>query len=399
MKLADHPPHALRFLLYSHDSFGLGHLRRSLNLARRLTASFPGASAVVATGSPCATHFVLPPRVEVVKLPSVGKAEGGAYAPRFLPGSMERVSSVRRALLTSLWESWQPHCLIVDHQVTGLCDEILGLLQRAAADGVRTILGVRDVIDAPDRVAQEWGRESIRWALSEAYDRVCVYGSPEVFDVREAYPFPPELGRRLEYVGYVVRQEARPCPEPIPDLEPEVLLTTGGGEDGECRILAYLEALRLSPADWRSTIVLGPMLAPEAERRVRIAAHGLRGIEVHRFCEDLPRRMSRADAVVAMAGYNTVAELLSSGRPTVLMPRRQPRLEQQVRADALERLGLVTQADERRPAEVRAAIERALSRGVRPDPISRPRLDGLDGMVEVASELLEREPQLAGAIR
>jgi predicted glycosyltransferase len=384
----DPAPRPRRFLLYSHDSFGLGHLRRSLNLARCLTSAFADSGAVVVTGSPCATQFALPPRVEVVKLPSVGKDRSGDYVARALPESVDHVLRIRRALLESLWSSYRPDLFVVDHQVTGLRGEVLGLLQRARGDGVRTLFGVRDVIDSPERVAREWSHDSIRWALAEGYDRVCVYGSPEVYDVRAAYPFPPELGARLEFVGYVVRPEARRAPEPIPDLEREVLVTTGGGEDGEQRILGYLAALRCESANWRSTVVLGPLLAPDAERRVRLAARDLPRIEIHQFCEDLPRRMARADAVVAMAGYNTVAELLSLGRPSVLLPRRQPRLEQTVRAAALTRLGLAAQADERDPAGLRQALETALAGRGNRSPQPRPNLDGLAGVVQVASELL-----------
>ena len=39
-----------RFLLYSHDSFGLGHLRRSLTLSEGLLESFPQAELLVVTG-------------------------------------------------------------------------------------------------------------------------------------------------------------------------------------------------------------------------------------------------------------------------------------------------------------------------------------------------------------
>ena len=43
-----------RVILYSHDTFGLGHLRRSRALATALTASNPNASAIILTGSPVA---------------------------------------------------------------------------------------------------------------------------------------------------------------------------------------------------------------------------------------------------------------------------------------------------------------------------------------------------------
>ena len=395
MLLPAQEPH--RILFYSHDSWGLGHLRRSLTIASRLIRTLPGSSAVVATGSSCATHFDVPPGVDLVKLPSIGKDARGRYTPRSLHAPLQRVVQLRRTLLDGIWRSYKPSLLIVDHQVTGLFDEMLGCLRSARRNGTRTVLGVRDVIDAPDRVAHEWGRESVRWALREGYDRVCVYGDPEVFDSRSAYPFPPELGERLEFVGYVVRPEASTGPPAMPELEPEVIVTTGGGEDGERRIEAYLDAVALAPAAWQSTIVLGPMLSVDAERRLRLRARGLQGVEWHRFVPDLPQRMARADAVVAMAGYNTVAELLAARRRSVLMPRTYPRREQSLRAHALERLGYADLDDGSDPRALRARVERTLALRSR-DDLARVRLDGVDRMVEVARDLLEGEPSTSARL-
>jgi predicted glycosyltransferase len=389
---------ATRILLYSHDSWGLGHLRRSLNLARRLVESIPGANALIATGSPCATSFALPPGVDLIKLPTVGKGEDGHYVPRQLSGPIEGLRDLRKHLLEALWDHYRPELLVVDHQVIGLLGEAVGLLERARRDGARAILGVRDVIDSPERVAAEWGHPQVRWALREGYDRVCVYGSPQVFDARANYPFPPELGERLEYVGYVVRPEAHAGPAALPELEPEVLVTTGGGEDGELRIAAYLEALAERPAPWTSTLVLGPMLSLDAERRLRLKAQGLPRLEWHRFLPDLPQRMARADGVVAMAGYNTVAELLAGNARALLMPRRFPRREQELRAAAFERLGLFQVADESSPRLLRRGLDQLVA-GQRTRPSARIPLDGVDGLTRVARELLGLPAEVPAALR
>jgi predicted glycosyltransferase len=55
----------------------------------------------------------------------------------------------------------------------------------------------------------------------------------------------------------------------------------------------------------------------------------------------MPALLASADAVVAMAGYNTVCEVLAAGTPTVLVPRVAPRTEQSIRARRLAELGLV----------------------------------------------------------
>jgi predicted glycosyltransferase len=99
--------------------------------------------------------------------------------------------------------------------------------------------------------------------------------------------------------------------------------------------------LRMPPGAARWLVVTGPFLP--AARRAALAAEAARmpGITLVEFVDDLPEAIAESAAVVSMAGYNSVCEILSAGRPAVLVPRVQPRLEQLVRARALERRGLV----------------------------------------------------------
>ncbi|NBJ11439.1 hypothetical protein GR304_10990, partial [Microvirga sp. SYSU G3D207] len=46
------PARGARVLIYSHDTFGLGHLRRSRAIANAIVEQLPGASVVILSGSP-----------------------------------------------------------------------------------------------------------------------------------------------------------------------------------------------------------------------------------------------------------------------------------------------------------------------------------------------------------
>src|SRR5262249_38388611 len=48
---------AMRILFYSPDSYGLGHVSRTLAIASRLIRDFPAATALVLTGAPRAHYF------------------------------------------------------------------------------------------------------------------------------------------------------------------------------------------------------------------------------------------------------------------------------------------------------------------------------------------------------
>lgn len=372
------PEVARRYLLYSHDSYGLGHLRRNLTLAAELARPGSGSSVVIATGSPAATFFELPPGVEVVKLPAVTKDEDGRYEPRSLPGPLADTLRLRRHLLEATFAAYRPHALLVDHQVLGLHGEVLPLLRRARAEGVYTALGLRDVIDSPEVVAREWGTKDARWALSEGYDRVFVYGDPSVLDPRLDVPVPPELGASLEFVGYVVRPFPRHSRRPVPPLEPQVLVTVGGGEDGVERLDCVLTAVEGGLDGSRVVVVGGPLLDSREARRLKRRARELPHVELHRFHADLPRLLADSDLVVCMAGYNTCAEVLRSGRRAIFLPRTFPRREQAIRAERLTRLGLGTTLEQPTPGTLREAIRSELDgrSALEHSAPCRPPLDG-----------------------
>jgi predicted glycosyltransferase len=377
-----------RIMMYSHDSYGLGHFRRTMTIAQGLVSNMPGASVLIVTGSPCATHFELPERVEVLKLPSVTKNDDGEYVSRSLPCGLDEILKLRSSLLLETFRVFQPRLLLVDHQVIGLKGELLPVLAEAERFNTKTILGLRDIIDEPAVVSREWGLPEVRRALVDSFDRVCVYGCPNVFDPRVEYPIPPELGQRIEFVGYVVREA--PCARlrPLPPDRPQVLVTVGGGQDAASRLETYLDSLALKPTDWDTTLVLGPLLDVADAQRVRRRARLMGGVTVHGFLQDLPRTLADSDAVVSMAGYNTTAEILQSGVPAVLLPRTEPRREQEIRASRLARLGMVDVLNSPTPETLRGALEKALTRrpGLAPSVL---RLDGARRMSEVILDILK----------
>ncbi|MCA9001452.1 MAG: hypothetical protein KDB61_05985, partial [Planctomycetes bacterium] len=294
--------HTTRLLFYSHDSYGLGHLRRTLTIAKECMQQFEGATALVLTGSPVATSFDLPPGLDLVKLPSVSKDAAGQYVASGLELPFASVLAIRSEIILAALRSYRPQLMLVDHKPIGLCGELLPALEEASRLNVKTVLGLRDIIDEPESVAKDWANPEIKRALVEFYDRICVYGDPSVFDTRAEYPIPSGIDQRLQFVGYVAGARQTLGFRALPDNQPHVLVTVGGGQDGADRIGAYLDGLEADPGDWKSTIVMGPLIDKAKGKSVRMRADRLGNVRVHRFCNDLQRRMEEADVLVSMAG-------------------------------------------------------------------------------------------------
>ena len=68
-----------RILMYSHDTFGLGHLRRCRTIAHSLVEDFRGLNVLIISGATIAGAFDYRARVDFVKIPSVIKLRNGEY--------------------------------------------------------------------------------------------------------------------------------------------------------------------------------------------------------------------------------------------------------------------------------------------------------------------------------
>ncbi len=385
-------PSGRRAMLYSHDTFGLGHIRRARVIAQALTSAHADLSALIVTGSPVAGRFDFADRVDHVRLPGVVKLADGSYASHNLGIDVEDTTRLRGALLDAAAEAFDPDIIIVDKEPWGFRGELAGVLEGARRRGARMVLGVRDVLDAPRPLAEEWARKNAVEAVERFYDEIWIYGSPEVCRPLEGLGLSDRSMARALYTGYLRREE----PEggdylPDPPFRDFILVTTGGGGDGAALVDWTLSAYERDPGiPWPAVIVYGPFLNSEqrGDFERRAAALGEDRIATLGFDSRLERLLREARGVVAMGGYNTFCEVLSLDKPAVIAPRSRPRLEQYIRAAAAERLGLLRMLHPERDGagpEVMAAAIRGLAD--QPPP-SAGRIAGLlDGLDVIASRV------------
>jgi predicted glycosyltransferase len=337
-----------RLLIYSQDGLGLGHLRRTTLLASAFLEARPGASVLTVSDSPMGQFFSTSNGHDYLKLPSIRKAGPGDWRPVSMTLPFAEVRALRRRLILAAAEDFRPDVLLVDHMPHGAMGELLPALE-ALPRRVRTVLGLRDIVDAPRTVRQRWQVEGALEALVRHYDDVLVYGSREVFDVVAQYEWPADIARRVHYCGYVCspppstsaaslrRRLLRDAPGS--DL---VVAMAGGGADGYALFETLLRAVPAMVAERPCKVVLvtGPFL-PEAQRRaLRRLARG-HPVRLISSVGDSLSYIGSADLVVAMAGYNTTAEILGLARRAVLVPRAGPSAEQRMRASRFAERGWV----------------------------------------------------------
>lgn len=386
-----------RVLIYSHDTFGLGHLQRCLKISRALMERFPRLATIIATGSPVVHRYHLPPGVDYVKLPAVRKIGPGEYEARMLATSYERIISVRTSILTGLVETFQPHVLLVDHSPSGMNGEMLPALQWLDKNlkSCVKIVGLRDIVDDPDAVHASWTKGGIYDLLQNLYEHVLIYGSQGVYDTASEYRFPETIRQKTIYCNYI--PEATGAEEPelrqvTASARKQVVVTIGGGDGaGETVIGTFLEMLRKyrSTVNFDTVILPGPFLPEELNVRFRETAKDLPVI-FNNFVESTTPYFRSSDLVVATAGYNSISQILEAGRRALIIPRILHRHEQLIRAERLAKMGVV---DLIRPEEVTvdllyAEVTRLLQSAYEPLTEARKKkLIQLDGSERVVNFL------------
>ncbi len=345
---------AIRLLFYSHDSFGLGHFRRTLTIASYLRRRLPDTSVLIITGLETAYAFDAPPGIDFVKLPAVKKIGPGAYASRHLRVSFSRVRRLRESLIKTIARSFKPHMLVVDNVPRGVEGELVTTLKsvRKHQPDTKIVLTLRDVLDEPQQIVPLWREWGVYELLEHIYDEIWVVGWKELFDPMRLYEFPAAVSRKTKMCGYIVRRASAEGAAAIREElhlgdSPLALVSAGGGEDAYPLLHAYADAVdRLSGTGLRSAVFLGPDLPPtERNALKRRLLPRSREVLLFDFRPDLVDFLPLASVTVSMGGYNTVAEVLAHKKRAVLVPRTYPRAEQWLRARALTDRGLVRAID------------------------------------------------------
>jgi predicted glycosyltransferase len=377
-----------RILIYSHDTFGLGHLRRCRAIAHSLVESFKQLSVLILSGSPIIGSFDFRTRVDFVRVPGVIKLRNGEYTSLNLHLDVRETMAMRASIIQHTAEAFEPDMLIVDKEPVGLRGELLPTLKMLKRRGTRLVLGLRDVMDEPRLLEPEWQRKKVLPALREFYDDIWVYGLPQICDPLEGIALPPAVREKMVYTGYLHREvPTHGAPPRLPEIvqKPFILVTTGGGGDGEGLIDWVLRAYEHDPLlPYPALLVLGPFMQAERQAEFMDRAAKLKRVDCITFHGQLEHLVARAAGVVAMGGYNTFCEVLSLDKRALIVPRTEPRLEQFIRASRAAEMGLVSMLsdDGNHDPAVMAAALRALPRQNCPSEIVVPGL--LEGLKNVS---------------
>ena len=399
MELANSPKRDARVLIYSHDTFGLGHLRRCRTIAHSLVDLEKDLSVIILTGSPIIGSFNFRARVDFVRIPGVIKLRSGDYTPLSLLIDIEETLELRASIIRHTAEIFDPDIFIVDKEPLGLRGEVHDTLVMLKERGTRLVLGLRDIMDEPAALVPEWERKKVVPALRDLYDQIWVYGLPQICDPLEGIDLPKSVRRKMIYTGYLHRSlpHGPATSAPITKIaEPYLLVTTGGGGDGEDVVDWVLRAYENDAHQPHpALLVLGPFMHSDRQAEFLQRASRLDNVEAITFDAQMEHLMARAIGVVAMGGYNTFCEILSFDKRALIVPRTRPRMEQYLRATRAQDYGLVSMLEDDGARDWRqmATALRQLPQQALPSQVVVPGLmDGLGNINRLVDQTIDAAP-------
>jgi len=335
--------------MYSHDTYGLGHIRRTMAIASHLLG--PRINILILTGSPIAGRFSFGERIDFVRIPGMIKKTNDEYLPMSIKINARHALDIRKNIITATAKTFQPHLFIVDKEPLGLKKEVLPTLQwlRRCRPDTRTILGLRDIMDDAETVKKDWREKKVYEHLEKLYSEIWIYGIQDFYDPIDEYEISDAISRKIHFTGYIPRKI--PAKDAVKKIKKElglkspdklVVVTTGGGGDGYRVMDTYLATLESFPNQppFKSILITGPFMPKEERRDVFKRARRL-GVRTYHFYRQMEKIFSAADIVVSMGGYNTLCEILGQGTISLVIPRETPRQEHIIRARAFHHQNLV----------------------------------------------------------
>lgn len=392
------PAQHTRVMMYSQDGFGLGHMRRTTSIANQLLGLRRDICILTLTDSRLGRIFEAGNHHDYLKLPSIVKDGPGLWRGVSLPTPIDNLLAMRAQIILSAATSFRPHLLLVDHMPHGAMGELLPTLEtlRQGGSDTRIVLGLRDILDAPETVRQRWRAEGAYEAIERYYDRVLVYGQQGLYDLAAQYGFSPAIAERLSYTGYLCTPDTARYPararakylSGAPAGTRLLVAMAGGGADAYPMMQALIEAL---PAIQQQqpcalAVITGPFMPPELRRDLEARARATPGAYVTITVSDTLSYIAAADLVFSMCGYNTTMEILRSNTPAVLIPRAGPSAEQRTRARLFAERGWFHMVD---PDELStAALVAVTRRALGDEPVQRQSPDGLAAAADLLLAML-----------
>lgn len=334
-----------RVLIHCQYVYGIGHLVRTIELAKGLSSEF---EVFVLNGGEHVSNLEIPKFVTIIQLPAIYKEENQSRLTPIdnsitLHGCFKKRSEI---IYTSI-KRITPDLIITEHFPFGLLfeKEVVKLIQvgKKHNPSVKLVCSVRDIIESSN------GSENdghICELINQFYDMVLIHGDEKIIPFRSSFPMQDRISIPIIQTGYIARSLDFQPVVAIREEAPILLVSVAGGRVGGELLEAVLKAHHRINEKWNHKLVLfsGAFQKKEEALKHRIKKEHIDSVVYHEFSDKLYLTyLYVSSMVMCLGGYNSLIESVSLGKP-VMVYRREflgSNMEQDLRINLFHEAGYV----------------------------------------------------------
>lgn len=340
-----------RVLLYCQHVLGMGHLIRSMAIARALK----NCEVVFVNGGEALSGMDVPPWVTFENLPPISSDDEFQELKVGSPDTtLQQIQQARKKKLFEVFHRVQPDVLIIELFPFGrkrFAFELLPLLAhiRLSAGSTKVVCSLRDIlVTKSDHIRHE---DWVVRLMNRYFDLLLIHSDPTFQTLDETFSRSRDLRCDVQYTGFVAQASDNPSNTPMPETNltgyrvPLILASVGGGRVGYELLNGAVQASSLlaSRRPHQMLVFTGPYMPDSQYTQLQSLTAHASHIEVQRFSHSFQTLMAQAALSISMAGYNTCMNLLSTGTPALVLPfTGHKNDEQTIRATKLERRGILS---------------------------------------------------------
>ncbi|MBW2469386.1 MAG: glycosyl transferase [Deltaproteobacteria bacterium] len=333
----------MKIILYCQYVWGMGHLFRSLELAR----AFSGHQVILIAGGR-EVDIELPEHVSLVRLPGLYMDEKfTTLMAEDANQSVEFIQHQRKVILVSLFQQHRPDVFMIELYPFGRTifgfelQPLLDWIHMGRFGDVKVVCSLRDIL--VEKRKQEFYEERVINMLHTYFDLLLVHSDDQLLTLDETFSRMSDIRIPVVYTGFVApkanpaagRQLRRELG--IGSAEKLVVVSAGGGRSGYALLNCIMDAYPLikQTGSIRVEMFAGPFREPDEFEK--LAAKAVDGIRIRHYTKRFLDYLSAADLSISLAGYNTCMNLIAARVPALIYPYSKQQ-EQPLRVAKIDKL-------------------------------------------------------------
>ena len=330
-----------KVIIHCQYVYGIGHLVRTVELARGLSKIF---DVFIFNGGETVPNFYLPKEVTFIQLPAIYKEENSnSLSPVDSSTSIEECFQDRRIIIEQKTEEIKPDILITEHFPFGLLfeNEVITLISKVkfTNPSSKIISSVRDIIESNGGGKND---DYIAELINEWYDMVLVHGDESYIQLKHSFSQIDKISVPIYHTGYIVRPIQKNII--IESEYPIILASIAGGRLGNELLEAVINSHLLVNEKLKHKLFLFSGAFQNDFKKQEKKIININSENIKLYCFDSAmylNYLSKADLVISLGGYNSIIESVSAKKIMLVYQRGFSRgnEEQDLRIKVFEDLG------------------------------------------------------------